>query len=277
MRSSSPKRALKRTRSASLRRWSRKRRTRCKDHARLIVANVAASRICDKSTPWTSAASACPTGLISISSRSCIEGPSCEPRRVLASLHRRPEHPIYNNHQPQRAQCGALGHAPLAGAGAHYLVRSDGVSPAGDAGMRTMAVAKFGGTDELGLRDAPVPSAGAGEALVKLEYAGVNFIDVYMRSGRYARSQTYQTPLPMTLGMEGAGTVVALGAGAAEVEIGDRVAYCIVRGSYAEYAAVPASKLVKVPPAVPLDIAAALMLQGLTAHYLSHSAYALAP
>jgi len=143
--------------------------------------------------------------------------------------------------------------------------------------MRTIAVARFGGPEELGLRDAPVPVAGAGQVLVKLQYAGINFIDVYMRSGHYARSHTYQTPLPMTLGMEGAGTVAALGDGAADLEVGDRVAYCIERGAYAEYALVPSWKLVKVPPALPLDIAAALMLQGLTAHYLSHSAYALAP
>jgi NADPH2:quinone reductase len=111
---------------------------------------------------------------------------------------------------------------------------------------------------------------------VRLDYAGVNFIDVYMRTGQYARSQTYRTPLPMILGMEGGGTVVALGEGVTEVAAGDRVAYCIVRGSYAQYAAVPASKLVKVPPGIPLPAATALMLQGLTAHYLSHSAFALA-
>ncbi len=143
--------------------------------------------------------------------------------------------------------------------------------------MRAIAVEKFGGPEELGLGEIPQPEPGADEALVKLDYAGINFIDVYMRSGHYARSQAYQTPLPMTLGMEGAGTVAALGAGVADLQVGDRVAYCIVRGSYAEYAVVPAWKLVKVPPAVPLDIATALMLQGCTAHYLSHSAFALAP
>lgn len=121
------------------------------------------------------------------------------------------------------------------------------------------------------------PEPAAGEALVRLEYAGVNFIDIYMRSGQYARSHTYRTPLPMTIGMEGGGTVAALGAGVTDLTIGDRVAYCIVRGSYAEYAAVPAWKLVKVPDNVPLRIATALMLQGLTAHYLSHSAFALGP
>jgi NADPH2:quinone reductase len=143
--------------------------------------------------------------------------------------------------------------------------------------MRTIAIGKFGGPEELRLREIPMVEPGAGEALVRLEYAGINFIDVYMRSGRYARSQTYQTPLPMTLGMEGAGTVAALGEGVEDLQVGDRVAYCIVRGSYADYTTVPAWKLVKVPATVPLDLATALMLQGLTAHYLSHSAYTLGP
>lgn len=141
--------------------------------------------------------------------------------------------------------------------------------------MKTISIPAFGGPEQLTLMEMPEPRPGAGEVLVKLEHAGLNFIDVYMRSGRYARSQTYKTPLPMTLGMEGAGTVVKAGEGAAEFRAGDRVAYCIVRGSYAEYAAVPAARLVHVPDAVPLDIAAALMLQGCTAHYLSHSAFAL--
>ena len=143
--------------------------------------------------------------------------------------------------------------------------------------MKTVSIPAFGGPDQLQLMDLPQPRAGAGEVLVRLEYAGINFIDVYMRSGHYARSHTYETPLPMTLGMEGAGTVAATGAEVTDFAVGDRVAYCIVRGSYAEYAAVPAARLAKVPPAVPLDVAAALMLQGCTAHYLSHSAFALAP
>ena len=125
--------------------------------------------------------------------------------------------------------------------------------------------------------DVAPPEPGRGEALVKLDYAGVNFIDVYMRSGHYARSQTYPTPLPMVIGMEGAGTVTALGPSANGVAVGDRVAYCIVRGAYAEYAAVPAWKLVRIPADVPLPVATSLMLQGFTAHYLSHSAFALGP
>ena len=142
--------------------------------------------------------------------------------------------------------------------------------------MKTISIPAFGGPEQLRLMDAPQPQPAAGEALVRLDYAGINFIDVYMRSGHYARSQTYQTPLPMTIGMEGGGTVAALGAGVTELAVGDRVAYCIVRGSYAEYAVAPAARLVKVPPQVPLNIATALMLQGCTAHYLSHSAFPLA-
>lgn len=141
--------------------------------------------------------------------------------------------------------------------------------------MKAIAIARFGGPEVLELMERPAPAPGPGDALVKLEYAGINFIDIYMRSGHYARSHTYQTPLPMTLGMEGGGTVAALGDGVDSVKVGDRVAYCIVRGSYAELAAVPASKLVRVPENVPLPIATALMLQGCTAHYLSHSAFAL--
>ena len=143
--------------------------------------------------------------------------------------------------------------------------------------MKAVAVARFGGPEALELIERAPPDPGPGEVLVALEYAGVNFIDVYMRSGHYARSHTYQTPLPMTIGMEGGGTVAAVGAGVTNVKPGERVAYCIVRGSYAELAVVPAVKLVRVPDAVPLTVATALMLQGCTAHYLSHSLFPLQP
>ena len=106
--------------------------------------------------------------------------------------------------------------------------------------MKAIAIAAFGGPENLQLLEMPEPAPRAGEALLKLEYAGVNFIDIYMRSGRYARSNTYKTPLPMIIGMEGGGTVAALGEGVSELKEGDRVAYCIVRGSYAPLAAVPA-------------------------------------
>lgn len=141
--------------------------------------------------------------------------------------------------------------------------------------MKAVAIARFGGPEVLEIMERPTPAPGPGEVLVKLDYAGINFIDIYMRSGHYARSHTYQTPLPMTLGMEGGGTVSAAGDGVTNVKRGDRVAYCIVRGSYAEFAVVPALKLVRVPEAVPLPVATALMLQGCTAHYLSHSVFAL--
>jgi NADPH2:quinone reductase len=141
--------------------------------------------------------------------------------------------------------------------------------------MKAIQIARFGGPEELEVADVARPAPGAGEVLVRLDYAGVNFIDIYMRSGHYARSHTYRTPLPMTIGMEGAGVVEALGDGVTEFRIGERVAYCIVRGSYAEFAAVPAAKLVAIPDGVAAPIACALMLQGLTAHYLTHSAYPL--
>lgn len=143
--------------------------------------------------------------------------------------------------------------------------------------MKAIAIAKFGGPESLQWMDWPDPVPAPGEAVVRLDYAGINFIDIYMRSGHYARSHTYQTPLPMTIGMEGGGTIATLGAGVSDLKVGDRVAYCIVRGSYAQYAAVPAWKLIKVPDAVPLPVATTLMLQGNTAHYLSHSAFPLLP
>ena len=143
--------------------------------------------------------------------------------------------------------------------------------------MKAIAITQFGGPENLQLIDMPQPTPVAGEVLVKIEYAVINFIDIYMRSGRYAKSATYQTPLPMNVGMEGGGSVAALGEGVSGLEIGERVAYCIVRGSYAPYAVVPAWKLVKIPATLPMPIATALMLQGLTAHYLTHSAFRLEP
>jgi NADPH2:quinone reductase len=143
--------------------------------------------------------------------------------------------------------------------------------------MKAIAVAKFGGPEELRLADMDPPKPGPGEALVRIARAGINFIDVYMRNGSYARSHTYTTPLPMVIGMEGAGTVAEVGSGVTDVKVGDTVAYCLSRGSYAEYAVVPAWRLSKVPADVPLPIATTLMLQGCTAHYLTHSAFALGP
>lgn len=143
--------------------------------------------------------------------------------------------------------------------------------------MRAVAVEAFGGSDALRILDLAVPEPGPGEVRVRLERAGVNYIDVYMRSGVYKKSDTYKTVLPLQLGMEGGGTVDALGEGVTGLKPGQRVAYCLSRGSYAEYAVVPAWRLVTLPDDVPMDIGVALMLQGMTAHYLSHSAFALKP
>jgi NADPH:quinone reductase len=138
-----------------------------------------------------------------------------------------------------------------------------------------MGVRAFGGPEALEMLDWPVPQPGPGEARVSIAVAGVNFMDVYMRSGQYAKSATYATPLPLLLGMEGAGVVEAVGPGVEDVRPGDRVAWCISRGAYAQHAVVPAWKLVAVPEDVELDLAAALQLQGSTAHYLTHSLFPL--
>jgi NADPH2:quinone reductase len=141
--------------------------------------------------------------------------------------------------------------------------------------MKAISIEAFGGPEVCRLVDVAEPRPAAGEVAVRLAYAGVNFIDIYMRNGTYARSHTYQTPLPMTIGMEGAGTVTALGEGVSDLKVGDRVGFCLVRGSYAESVNVPAWKAVRVPDAISFPVAAALMLQGSTAHYLSHSAFPL--
>ena len=138
--------------------------------------------------------------------------------------------------------------------------------------MRAIRVHACGAADALKYDEIEVPVPQAGEALVEIAAAGVNFIDVQHRTGRYK-----PPALPFTLGSEGAGIVAAVGAGVTEVAVGDRVAYAMVLGAYADYAVVPARRLVKVPAAVDLQTAAAVMLQGLTAHYLTHSTYAIKP
>lgn len=143
--------------------------------------------------------------------------------------------------------------------------------------MRAIAITEFGGPEALGLMDMPLPEPGPGEVRVKLARAGVNYIDVYMRAGIYKKSDTYKTELPMRLGMEGGGTIDALGAGVEDWRVGQRVAYCLARGSYADHAVVPAWRLVALPDTVDMDRGVALMLQGMTAHYLTHSAYRLDP
>lgn len=135
--------------------------------------------------------------------------------------------------------------------------------------MKAIVVENTGGTESLVYQDHETPAPKAGEALVKLEAVGLNYIDVYHRTG------LYPLPRPFIPGMEAAGTVEALGEGVSEVAVGDRVAYAMYPGAYAEYAAVPAGKLVKIPDGVTAQQAAATMLQGMTAHYLVTSTYAL--
>ncbi len=137
--------------------------------------------------------------------------------------------------------------------------------------MKAVYVEQPGGVENLKYADIPKPSPGAGQALVKIVASGVNFIDVYFRKG------VYPAPPPIVLGSEGAGTVEAVGPDVTNVAAGDRVAYAMARGSYAEYAVVPAWQLVKIPPSVDFQTAAAAMLQGMTAHYLTHSTYPLKP
>jgi len=137
------------------------------------------------------------------------------------------------------------------------------------ASMKAIQVKKVGGPEALELVELPVPQPKANEALVKLAASGVNFIDVYFREGRY------KGPLPFIPGQEGAGVVTALGSEASTVKVGDRVAWTAVQGAYAEYASVPADRLVPIPQGVSDREAAGAMLQGMTAHYLSHDAYSL--
>jgi NADPH2:quinone reductase len=133
--------------------------------------------------------------------------------------------------------------------------------------MKAIQVAQVGGPEVMNLVDLPVPNPKPDEALVQIEAAGVNFIDVYFREGRYP------SPLPFINGQEGAGVVVAVGPDVTTLRLGDRVAYTAVLGSYAQYAVVPADRLVKIPDELDFNQAAAAMLQGMTAHYLSHSTY----
>jgi NADPH2:quinone reductase len=137
--------------------------------------------------------------------------------------------------------------------------------------MKHIQVTKFGGPEELKLAESPTPVPGPGQALVKIAVSGVNYIDVYFRTG------LNKADLPFTPGSEASGTVESVAPGVTVVKPGDRVAYAMARGSYAEYALVPADQLVPLPDTVDFDTAAAAMLQGMTAHYLTHSTYPLKP
>jgi len=137
--------------------------------------------------------------------------------------------------------------------------------------MQAVRVHRFGGPEEMVLEELPTPEPGPGEARVRVAAAGVNYSEVSQRSGSQGG------PLPQTIGREGAGTVEAVGPGVAEVAVGDRVVWCSVPGAYASEAVVPAERLVRLPDAISFEQAAAAMLQGMTAHYLSYSTYALQP
>jgi len=135
--------------------------------------------------------------------------------------------------------------------------------------MKAVRIHQYGGLEALKYEEIPLPEPKEGEARVKIEVSGVNFIDIYHRLGRY------QTPLPLTLGQEAAGIVDAVGPNVKEVKPGDRVTFASVQGTYAEYAIAPAWRLIQIPTAVNPDQAVAIMVQGMTAHYLTHSTYPL--
>ncbi|MGA7157510.1 MAG: quinone oxidoreductase [Acidobacteriaceae bacterium] len=133
--------------------------------------------------------------------------------------------------------------------------------------MRAIQIKQTGGPEVMELVELPVPRPGAGQVLVKIEAAGVNFIDTYLREGRYPAA------LPFTPGQEAAGTVAELGAGVSGFVVGDRVAWNGTRGTYAEFACAPAADLLPIPKGMSFQQAAAVLLQGLTAHYLSHDTH----
>jgi len=135
--------------------------------------------------------------------------------------------------------------------------------------MRAIRVHQQGGPEVMQLDEIPVPEPGPDDVLVKIETSGLNFIDVYQRSGSYTGQ------LPFTLGMEGAGTIEGWGSNVTGFSKGQRVAYAMQQGTYAEYALAPAQKVVTVPDSVTTEQAAGVLLQGMTAHYLCYSTYPL--
>lgn len=135
--------------------------------------------------------------------------------------------------------------------------------------MQVVRIHEFGGPEVLRLEEVPTPAPGAGQALVRVSAIGVNFVDIYRRLG------LYRIQLPHALGSEGAGTVEAVGPGVTGLRAGDRVAWADVSGSYATHVVAPVERLVPVPEGLTFEQAAAAMLQGMTAHYLSHSCYPL--
>src|SRR5215213_3792276 len=135
--------------------------------------------------------------------------------------------------------------------------------------MQAIRVHQYGGPEAMELEALPVPTAGPGQVVVKVGAAGVNFIDIYQRSG------AYKLPLPLGLGLEGAGTVESVGEGVSDVAVGDRVAWTQIPGSYATHNVIPADRVVTLPEKLSIQDGAAAMLQGMTAHYLVHSTYPL--
>jgi NADPH:quinone reductase len=135
--------------------------------------------------------------------------------------------------------------------------------------MRAIRVSRTGGPEVMELVELPTPRPGDGEALVRVEASGVNFIDIYQRSGAYPRE------VPFFLGEEGAGVVEAIASGSGEVRVGDHVAWASVPGSYATHVLARADKLVRIPDGVSVHDSAAAMLQGMTAHYLTHATFPL--
>lgn len=138
--------------------------------------------------------------------------------------------------------------------------------------MKAIRIHTHGGPEVLQYEDVDVPQPASGEAVVKVDVAGLNFIDVYFRTGA-----NKPPALPFTQGMEAAGTVTAIGDGVTDVAVGDRVAYAMVLGAFAEYAKVPAWRLSKLPASVSFEAGAAVMLQGMTAHYLTTDVFAIRP
>jgi NADPH:quinone reductase len=136
--------------------------------------------------------------------------------------------------------------------------------------MRALRVHEWGDLSRITLESISIPSPQQGEVLIRMGHSGLNFMDIYTVRGTYKDSRTYPVKLPLTIGMEGAGRVEALGSGVDTVKIGDTVSFCLHWGAHAEWATVPASHLVCLPDSIGTDIAAAVTFSGITAHYLAH-------
>ncbi|WP_110654833.1 quinone oxidoreductase family protein [Salinicola halimionae] len=144
--------------------------------------------------------------------------------------------------------------------------------------MKSVFITEYGGPEVVQFSSSStIPKITPEKILVKVFAAGINFMDIHTRQGKYVNSRTYDVELPCTLGMEGAGEVVEVGKGVSQVKPGDRVAWCIAWGSYAEYATVPASQVVKIPDTISYEQAAASLFQGCTAHYLVNDVSNLTP